>query len=231
MKIGIFTDSHYSSQEITCGNRYNSKSLSKIKDAYRFFESQKCDLILCLGDLIDREISHSQEIANLKEIAGVINRSPIKTVCVMGNHDAFAFTESEFYEILSGCKPKTIQQNHKTLLFLDTCYFRNGSHYQPGDTDWTDTYYPHVEDLQQSLNASCGDVSVFLHQNLDPSIRSDHRVYNAEAINVLLQKSGKVKTVFQGHYHPGDTHVHNGIRYVTFPAMCEQENAYFIEEI
>ena len=231
MKIGIFTDSHYSSQEVTCGNRYNSKSLEKIKEAYRFFESQKCDLILCLGDLIDKETSHEKEVENLKEIADVINRCPIKTICVMGNHDAFAFTESEFYAILPGCKPETIQKNNITLLFLDTCYFKNGSHYQPGDSDWTDTYYPHIESLQQTLNECCGSVYVFLHQNLDPSIRSDHRVHNAEAINALLQKCGKVTAVYQGHYHPGETSMHNGIRYVAFPAMCEQDNACFIEEI
>ena len=33
MKIGIFTDSHFSSAEVTCGNRYNSRSLEKIRRA------------------------------------------------------------------------------------------------------------------------------------------------------------------------------------------------------
>ena len=35
MKLGIFTDSHYSSQEVTCGNRYNSRSLEKIRKAMK----------------------------------------------------------------------------------------------------------------------------------------------------------------------------------------------------
>ena len=114
MKLGIFTDSHYSSQKVTCGNRYNNKSLEKIKTAYPYFESQKCDLVVCLGDLIDKEASHKKEVENLKKVANIISKSLIKTICLMGNHDAFAFTEAEFYEILSDCKPENVKTEEKT---------------------------------------------------------------------------------------------------------------------
>ena len=231
MKIGIFTDSHYSSQKITCGNRYNSKSLEKIKTAYDYFESQKCDLVVCLGDLIDKEASHEKEVENLKNVAKIISKSSLKTICLMGNHDAFAFTEAEFYEILSDCKPENVKTEEKTLLFLDACYFKNGNHYLPGDTDWTDTFYPHTHDLKKQLEEATGDVYIFVHQNLDPTIREDHSVYNAAEINTLLLNSGKVKMVFQGHYHTGNKCIYNNIRYLTLPALCENENAYFIEEI
>ena len=85
MKIGIFTDSHYSSQEVTCSVRYNSKSLEKIKAAYSHFEKEQCDLVICLGDLIDHEDSHQKEIENLTKVAKVIKNSAVKTVCLMGN--------------------------------------------------------------------------------------------------------------------------------------------------
>ena len=231
MKLGIFTDSHYSSQEVTCGNRYNSRSLEKIKTAYTFFESQKCDLVVCLGDLIDKEASHENEVANQKKVADVINQSPIKTVCLMGNHDAFAFTEAEFYEILGDCKPKNVKAKEKTLLFLDACYFKNGNHYLPGDTDWTDTFYPHTEALKKQLDEASGEIFVLVHQNIDPNIREDHRLYNAAEINGILQKCGKVKAVYQGHYHPGMESKHGKIEYKTFTAMCENENAHFILNI
>lgn len=61
MKLGIFTDSHYSSSELTCGCRYNSRSLEKIKEAYRMFENEGCDLVLCLGDLTDTETTYEKE--------------------------------------------------------------------------------------------------------------------------------------------------------------------------
>ena len=105
MKIGIFTDAHYSSQEITCGKRYNSRSLGKISEAFSFFQKEECGLVICLGDLVDTEDSHGKEVEHLEEIARVIQQSGIPTACVMGNHDAFLFTVEEFYGILGNCKP------------------------------------------------------------------------------------------------------------------------------
>ncbi len=231
VKIGVFTDSHYSSQKVTCGRRYNSRSLEKIRQAYASFEAGNCDLVICLGDLTDKEDSRAKERSNLKEIADVINKSLLKSICVMGNHDAFTFTYAEFYEILGGCRPETVKAEGKHLLFLDACHFKNGKHYQPGDTDWTDTFYPYVEELEKQIEEAEGDVYVFLHQNIDPDICENHRLYNFEEINRILHESGKVKAVYQGHYHPGMTGRHGEIAYFTFPAMCENENAWYILDI
>lgn len=230
MKVGVFTDPHYSSREFTCGNRYNSRSLEKIRQAYAFFEKEACDLVICLGDLSDTDDSHEKELENLRAVAAVICGSRLRTVCVMGNHDAFAFTQEEFYTVLDGCRPEPVTVDGKTILFADACYFRSGARYMPGDTDWTDTFCPHTEELKAQLAAAQGEVCLCLHQNVDPDIRSDHRLYNAGAIHEMLRCSGKVKAVWQGHYHPGGQSEHDGIRYRTFPAMCENEDAVFVEE-
>ena len=81
------------------------------------------------------------------------------------------------------------------------------------------------------FDEAIGDVYVFLHQNIDPNIREDHRLYNSVEINDLLHESGKVKAVYQGHYHPGAESKHGDIEYFSFPAMCENENAHYILNI
>ena len=231
MKIGIFTDSHYSSKEVTCGRRYNSQSLRKMQEAYDAFVAEKCDLVICLGDLTDVEDSHGQEVANLKKCSELINRFPVKTICVMGNHDGFDFTQEEFYGILGeSCIPKTICAEGKTLLFLDACYFKTGEHYQPGDSDWTDTFYPYEKELAEELEAH-NEVYVFMHQNIDENIPENHCLYNARQIREILENSQKVKAVYQGHFHPGYESINNGITYQTFPAMCEVEKGYFVLEL
>ena len=55
MKIGLYSDSHYSSAALTCEVRRNNQSLRKLEEAYRFFEKEGCRLAVCLGDLIDTE--------------------------------------------------------------------------------------------------------------------------------------------------------------------------------
>ena len=231
MKLGLFTDSHYSSQEITCSVRYNSKSLEKIKAAYSFFEKEKCDLIICLGDLIDHEEAHEKEIENLKKVADIINNSPLKSICIMGNHDAFAFTKEEFYKILGGCEPVDITANGKNLVFLDACFFKNGNRYMPGDDAWYDTFLPDAELLKKTLDSLSGDTYIFMHQNVDEEIDINHRLFNSSRVCEIIENCGKVKTVFQGHYHLGNKSVKNGINYVTLPAMCQFDDAVFVVEI
>lgn len=231
MKIGIFTDSHYSSQEITCGDRYNSRSLDKIRKAYACFEEQSCELVIILGDITDKEENHEKELANLKEISSVISDSGIKTVCVMGNHDGFAYDEDEFYGVLEGCKPQNMTVSGVNLVFIDACHRSDGKHYTPGDSDWTDTFYPYTEELAKYLRTVKGDTYVFMHQNIDENIREDHRVHNASEIREILERSGKVRGVYQGHYHYGHMSLINGIEYVTLRAMCCFEDVYMIVDV
>lgn len=232
MKIGLFTDSHYSSAEVTCGKRYNNKSLEKINEAFKHFVNEKCDLGICLGDLIDKENEHTKEIDNLKKISEDLSKYNLKTYILMGNHDAFAFDVNEFYGILGEqYRPKNIYGNSKNLIFVDTCYFTNGMHYKPGDSDWTDTYFPETGELETLLSNITGDAYIFLHQNIDPSIQPDHRLSNDSDVREILEKSNKVKKVFQGHYHSGCKSEFNGICYETYPAMCEKEKAYYVIEL
>lgn len=231
MKIGIYTDVHYSSAKVTCGNRYNDQSLRKIKQAYAFFEKEKCDLIVCLGDVIDTEPTVEKEMQNLSEIAKVMQGSEIKTVCLMGNHDAFVLSREEFYNILGIPSVDEMKIDGKRLLFLDACYFKTGVHYAPGDSGWDDCFLPDDEKLRARLSDSDEDTYIFIHQNIDTAIRADHRIFNSERVFNIINESGVVKTVFQGHYHPGASAEYNGVKYVTLPAMCECENAFWTFEI
>ncbi len=226
MKLGLFADSHFSTAELTCGNRYNSQGLARIEKACRQFVEAGCDRIVCLGDLIDHEPVHETEVDNLKKVAQVFRNCPVPVTVIMGNHDAFSFTREEFYGILGEeCRPADLYGEAVSLLFADACYFRNGKPYGPGDSDWTDTCIPDTEELRKRIEAATGNVYLFLHQNLDPTVESHHILSNAPDIRRILEQSGKVRAVCQGHYHPGNKTVRNGIQYFTLPSLCTYEDA------
>lgn len=230
MKIGLFSDPHYSSQEVTCGNRYNSRSLDKMKAAYGDFAAAGCELIICLGDLTDTENTREQEVANMGKIAEFFAACPIPTVVVMGNHDAYVFEPDEFYALLGGCEPLDFLVGDKTLLFLDANHNPDGTPYHPHAFHWDQCYLP-TEGLAERLAAAKGEVIVFLHQNLDAACPADHRPANADEVCRILAESGKVKAVYQGHYHWGADTVKDGVHYVTLPAMCCYDNTHKIIEI
>lgn len=232
MKIGLWTDSHFSTALLTCKKRHNSASLEKIRKAMQYFCAQGCDMSICLGDVIDRESSHEQEIHNLKDVAAVLDKAGLPTICLMGNHDAFAFTREEFYAILGKHRePRLMQEGGRNLLFIDACHFKTGVHYAPGDSDWTDTYYPHTEQLRQTLQGLAGKTYLFMHQNIDPGIQANHRLLNDAVIREIIDTTGTVCAIIQGHYHPGYQSENNGVRYVTLPAMCEGDDRVTILEI
>ena len=231
MKLGIFTDSHYSSAELTCGVRRNNMSLGKIERAYEHFKKESCDLIVCLGDLLDTEPSVEMEIENLKQIAKIVKNCDIPSVFIMGNHDAFTLSPEEFYKNLGTEPPHDIKTDGKNLIFLDACYLNIGRHYAPGDHDWTDTYYPHTEELYKKLKEARGDTYIFVHQNIDPTVSPDHRISNSDDILHHINESGVVKAVFQGHCHWGSSYEEMGVKYITLPAMCEKEDGFFIFDI
>jgi len=230
MKIGIYTDPHYSSQELTGGNRYNSRSLDKMKAAYRDFLVAGCERIVCLGDLTDTDESREREVDNMRQIAALLTACPIPTTVVMGNHDAYVFEPAEFYALLGGCEPRDVVMGNTTLLFLNANHNPDGSPYHPHAFRWDECYLP-TEGLRERLDTARGDVYIFLHQNLDAACPADHRPRNADEVHRILADSGKVKAVYQGHFHWGADTERDGIRYVTLPAVCCYEDTHRIIEI
>ena len=228
MKIGVFADAHYSSQELTCGKRRNSASLGKLKEGCAFFAAQGCGLCVSLGDLIDKNGSRAEDVRRLEEVRDVIASSGIETLCVMGNHDAFTFTREEYYGILGGCEPADRTADGLRLVFADTCYFKSGARYTSAGGDWTDCFLPGEGAFLSSLAAGDMPAAVFLHHNIDPAVPANHRLCNADALFEGIRRSGKVKTVFQGHYHPGMRSRYGDVSYVTLPAVCENKNAFFV---
>lgn len=189
-------------------------------------------MAIVLGDVTDTEPSRAQEEENLRQIARVFDEAGMEIVCLMGNHDAFVFTPDDFYAIIGeNRRPRAMEREGKHLIFLDACYFANGVHYAPGDRDWTDTFFPHVAELEKTLSRCEGNTYVFMHQNVDAQIPENHRLANDAQLRALFERSGCVRAVYQGHYHPGNQSDEGGVSYIAFPAMCENEHAYFVIDL
>lgn len=62
---------------------------------------------------------------------------------------------------------------------------------------------------------------VFVHQRLDEAPIEGYRIYSRAAVRSILEKSGKVLAVFQGHSHKNELQTLEGIPYVTLAAMVE----------
>jgi len=156
---------------------------------------------------------------------------------VLGNHCVQTLTKTEF---LANCgaelKKSRYSFDHGPYHFvvLDANFKRDGSPYAAGNFSWTDTWIhkPQQQWLAEDLKKA-GDKTtiVFVHQNLDKE-QDPHGVKNAPEIRSILENSGNVSAVFQGHMHAGGYRKIGGIHYCTLRAMVEgpttENNAYAI---
>lgn len=229
MKLALFTDPHYCSREVTCKTRRPVLSYAKVQAAME--ACRDADVVICLGDLVDNGGGAAENIAMTRALSTLIRGYGIPFYCLMGNHDCNLFTRDAF-NLYTGDSypPFSVRLGNRVLIFLDANYTDDGAPYRPGAVDWKNAYLPpdQLERLRQALADDGVETAyVFLHQNLDPEVQEHHILRNAADVRQLLAASGKVRTVFQGHYHPGHDTVVDGIAYHTLPAMCEGEGNYF----
>ncbi len=229
MKIGLFTDPHYSDKSKPSDNRYHARSFDKISEAMTHFKKENVDLVICLGDITDDCFDIKDNPKALKKLVDMINSFGIKFYSLMGNHDYLSFTREEFNELSNGAYPPfKIENESNILIFLDCNYCDNGEAYKVRDVDWTNTFLPNdqFEELKELLK-SPKEKYIFLHQNLDKDVDACHIVHNADEIREVLEKANGVKMVIQGHYHAGHDNIINGIKYHTLPSMCTGENNHY----
>lgn len=232
MKIGLFTDPHYSDKAAS-STRLHSLSYEKIQNAMKYFKENEVELVICLGDLTDDCVDINDNPKALEKLTKMINSYGIKFYSLMGNHDCHSFTKEEFDELTNSAYPPfKIETDNAVLIFLDCNYSDNGEKYKVREVDWTNTFLPNeqISRLKEALDTT-KDKYIFLHQNLDNDVEDHHIVHNAEDIRRILEKAS-VKLVIQGHYHLGHDNRINGVDYHTLAAMCEgYQNCYEIINI
>lgn len=238
MRLGIFTDSHYCYAEQRNRTRRPCLSKRKLAEALDAFRNAKVDLILCLGDLIDKGDTPEEPIACLDTLMEMLRASKLPYRILAGNHDCHVFSTEEFAKRTdTPPSPCLMDTDTHRLIFLDANYASDLSHYSEtaqGIYNWKDSNLPpeQLNFLQDALTQSQKPCIVLLHQNLDSDADDGHRVNNAQNARRIMEESHRVALVLQGHYHKGADRVENGIRYLTVPAMCEgEENSFLILDL
>ncbi|MEK7399888.1 MAG: alkaline phosphatase [Candidatus Poribacteria bacterium] len=236
LTIGVITDGHYADIE-TLWSRYYRDSLPKVQEATRLFNRVRPSFCIYLGDNIDNGETPEIELGYLKVIESEYAKFVGIRHYVIGNHDVASFSKEQFLKIC-GSREKYYSFDCGLFHFiiLDACYNGDGSDYDSGNFDWRKTYIPKAEQewLKLDLKKTQKKTIISVHQRLDDD-NGVHGIGNSQIIRQLLEDSGKVITVFQGHDHGGAQSQVNCIDYFTFQAVVEgqglENNAYSLIHI
>ncbi len=247
-RFGIVTDSHYANRNYS--NRFCSESLDKMTECVELMNKQEVDFLVELGDFKDQDDPPVEEntISYLQAVEAIFRQfrgSPVggqgSIYHVLGNHDMDSISKSQFLTNVenTGITPNvsyySFDLNGLHIVILDANYSSDGTDYDHGNFSWTDANIPaaELEWLEQDLASAGGPVIVLIHQLLHGT--GSHSVNNAADVRQILEASGKVLAVFQGHNHAGAYLEVGGIHYYTLKAMVEgsgaQNSAYAIVEV
>lgn len=235
LRIGLITDLHYADKPAAKTRHYRDTP-AKLAEAAARFAAARIDVLIELGDLVDAAESVELEKEYLetmvKQLAGIAEQRHF----VLGNHCLETLTKPEFLAAVG--QPRSyysFDQGGCHCILLDACFRSDGTAYGRKNFKWSDACLPPDELawLEADLRRTSLKTLVFVHQRFDAG--PPYGLSNAPAVRRVLEASGKVLAVFQGHHHPGDRTESGGIRYVTLKAMVEgagpESNAYAILDV
>ena len=242
VRFGIVTDCHYADAD-TAGTRYYRDSLDKLGECVEAMNEQQVDFLVELGDFKDQDSPPAEQktLSYLRAVEGVFRKFNGPAYHVLGNHDQDSLSKAQFLTNIknTGIDPGrnyySFNSNGVHFVVLDANYKSDGTDYDHGNFDWTDANIPPAELqwLKRDLAASRGAVIVLAHQLLDGA--GSHYVKNAAEVRQILEQSGRVLAVFQGHRHDGGYSLIEGIHYYTLKAVIEgpgpENNSYAIVEV
>lgn len=237
VRLATLTDIHYADADPR-GNRYYRDSIPKVARAIEKINeaAEASPLAFCalLGDLIDsrdtpiEEGGVEQEIEYLKTIDSHLARLDTERHYVFGNHCVHTLTKDEFAEhsgaqpsFYSFDRPFTHGSGSLHVVVLDACYTADGTPYARRNFHWTDANIPghELRWLEADLAATNAPTLVLTHQRLDGD--GPTTIRNAPAVRAVLERSGKVLAVLQGHHHENSLAVIEGIPYLVMRAVVE----------
>ena len=241
-RFSIVTDCHYADAD-AAGTRFYRESLDKLSECVDLMNTERVDFLIELGDFKDQDKPPIEKntLSYLQAVEKTFRKFNGPTYHVLGNHDMDSISKGQFLKLVNNTNINSSRSyysfdfNNLHFVVLDANYRADGTDYDHGNFDWTDANIPSKELLwlRRDLASIPGPVIVFIHQLLDG--KGSVYVKNAVQVRQILEASGKVLAVFQGHHHAGSYNNITGIHYYTLKALVEghgaENNSYAIAEV
>ena len=242
LSFGIVTDVHYADTDPK-GSRKYRESFAKMTECVKLMNDKKVDFFIELGDLKDqgKTITEESTLKYLDAIEKVYGQFNGPRYHVLGNHDVDSISKEQFLArventgIAKGSTYYSFDVKGLHFVVLDANNSADGSNYDHGKFDWTDTNVPlkQLNWLKKDLASSTKPVITFVHQQLD--VTGSTGVKNGPQVRQVLQDSKRALAVFQGHHHAGYYSYIEEVHYYTLKGMVEgsgvQNNSYAIVEV
>ncbi len=227
MKVFLITDIHHgdnTNYKHLQGEDYINIFGEEFKDAsLRIIDQMnQCDLVVNLGDLIHDE-EKERDVATYSEAISFF-KTNTKVEHVIGNHDLRNLTIEDIGRIIG--------RNREYVSFDQAEYHHiilGGTRKEPRGPNYIEE--EQLQWLENDLNNANLPTIVYCHYPLDNQDFSENYYFknrpdggsiaNRGFVRPILEKSGKVIAVFNGHTHFFHEEIIKDITYTTIPSFSE----------
>jgi calcineurin-like phosphoesterase family protein len=240
--LGLVADCQYCEcpYSQTWDNDY-SKSPNRLQEATDTFNALPVDVSFHLGDFIDRDFS------NFNKVSAIFNKLHMPHYHLLGNHD-FSIHDTlkpEVYAVLNLKQPYYFMDIHNWRIIAldgtDISSYASTDITQIAYADSLMNHYAQEGRLQaKPWNGAIGNEQMKwlddLLKNADSMIKSvlilcHFPVYPENAANLwndselidIIEKYTCVKAYINGHHHPGNYALKNGVHYLTLQGMVKSK--------
>jgi len=250
IRIGLIADCQYCECEYS--ERWNNdyqQGLPRLIEAVDTFNNQNVDLAFHLGDFIDRDFK------SFNEVSPIFEKLTMAHYHVLGNHDfsvadslrtsvpkVLGLNKHPYYSIkkdnwvfivLDGTDISLYRSNDSSYLIMSELTRQhyeelNRAQAKPWNGAVSSEQINWLETQLQKADKRGKNVIIFCHFPILPE--GDANLWNDVELVSILEKHSSVKAFINGHHHPGNYVVINGIHYLTLQAMVrsKDKNAFAI---
>lgn len=230
LKIGFVTDLHFGPEAFHEGKlrKLTAHAGELTRGVVRAMnEVERPDLLVNLGDDIEDE-SRELDLARYDECQAILRTAEAELVNVAGNHDTIHLTREDLSRFWKREGPLyySLDRGGFHLAVLHT--------HERKDVD-VRIPQAQLEWLAKDLAATSLPCVILMHhaasdQDLEDSFWFSRRpelalVHERRELRAILEASGKVRVVFNGHVHRNHLDVIAGIPYVTIQSLIENLDA------
>ena len=225
LKIGFVTDLHFGPRAFHEGKlrKLTHHAADLTRGVVAAMNELRPDLFVNLGDDIEDE-SRELDLARYTECQEILRTAASKLVNVAGNHDTINLTRDDLTTIWKrrGQLHYAFDHGGFHVVVLHTIERKDVDVRLPdAELSW----------LQQDLSSTVLPVIVLMHHPASEQVLDDSfwfhdvphlaLVKERHELRRILEDSGKVRAVFNGHVHRNHLDVIGGIPYVTFQSLIE----------
>jgi 3',5'-cyclic AMP phosphodiesterase CpdA len=215
MKLIHLTDTHLT---LPGQPLYGTYPAERLRACVESINNEHADADLCV---ITGDLAHCGDIEAYEELASILAGLKVPVQLVIGNHDHRERLVERFPQLArdeAGFVQSALKTEAGTFIFMDSV--KDGTHagaYCETRRAW----------LAQQLEKADDDVFLFMHHapfktGIKPMDKIGMDAQDVLALKALLQRYGRIKHLFFGHYHRPMHGSWSGIGFSTLRGMNHQ---------